>query len=230
MKMVNIISFKKLKELLMLSENEKTEDVTQSRSPFDEAWERVEQRRKENWEKYKEIEAKRASQDRMSRAAEWGNLKMYKKLKEEGVDINQVSSMGEHPLVIASAKGNTDFVRAMLEDGVDPDVDQYRNGKATPLIAASGPHHKEVMELLISAGADPNAVMKNGYTPLKMARSKLSTDKEPIKILLNAGADPFSSFKNVREVLDFFDGDISWWHNYPPEFSRIVKTRRVFGK
>jgi len=224
MKMVNIISFKKLKELLMLSENGSSE-------VFDEAWKRVEQARKKNWERYKEWEQTRIMQDKMADAAEWGNLEQYERLKEEGVDINQLSSDGEHPLVIAAAKGNTDFVRAMLEDGVDPDVDQYRNGKATPLIAATAPGHKEVMELLISAGADPNAVISaNGYTPLRMARLNRSADKEPIKILLNAGADPFSSFKNVREVLDFFDGDISWWHNYPPEFSRIVKTRRVFGK
>jgi len=224
MKMVNIISFKKLKEILMISENESSE-------VFDEAWKRVEQKRKETWQQYKDREESRIFQDRMAMAADWGNLKHYERLKEEGVDINQLSSLGEHPLVIAAAKGNTDFVRAMLEDGVDPDVDQYRKGKATPLHNAALNGCKEVMELLISAGADPNSkILTNGYTPLKMAILNRNVGKEPIKILLNAGADPFSSFKNVREVLDFFDGDISWWKNYPPEFSRIMKTRRVFGK
>lgn len=230
--MKNIASFKDL--IHLLKENDSASDYQKDvRRMFDEAWSKMEADRKKRSMELQEIRRREEEQDRLQRAAWIGRVEQYEKLKSEGVDPNQLSSRGEHALYTAVERGNVNFVRAMLQDGVDPDLNEYRKGSGTPLHIASGLGKKEIMKLLLLAGADPNArISSNQVTPLKMAfiGSAGNTDKEVIKILLNAGADPFNHFADPKQVLNFFDGDISWWDNTPEVFKAIKRTKGLFKR
>ncbi|HEX9980134.1 MAG TPA: ankyrin repeat domain-containing protein [Flavobacterium sp.] len=82
------------------------------------------------------------------------------------------------PLCVAISKGDTDFVKKMIDYGAD--VNEKSNGR-TPLMIAATYNRVEIIEYLLSKGADIKAKNENGFTALKYA--EISNAKESIDLL-----------------------------------------------
>ena len=84
-------------------------------------------------------------------------------------------------------RGDVDAVRALLEDGADPDFAQGDGLTALHLAAREG--YPDIVDLLIGAGAETGATTRIGdYTPLHLAGG--SGHAGVVRALLEAGADP----------------------------------------
>ena len=71
---------------------------------------------------------------------------------------------GQSPLFYASAAGNVETVRLLLDSGCDEN--EMDNLNQTPLFYASRDGRVEVARLLIERGADASHIDRNGQTPL----------------------------------------------------------------
>ncbi len=92
---------------------------------------------------------------------------------------------GDTPLLDAVQRGDTQAVRALLEDGADPAAARGDGVAALHLAAQEG--FDEIAGLLLGAGADPGAVTRiGGYTPLHMASGGGHLDV--VRQLLDGGA------------------------------------------
>ena len=89
-------------------------------------------------------------------------------------------------LVDAMADRDAARVRALLDEGLDPDT--ARADGATALLWAAHWDDGEAVELLLGAGADANAADDHGVTPL--ARACENASRALVDRLLAAGADP----------------------------------------
>ncbi len=70
----------------------------------------------------------------------------------------------------ASARGDVEAVRSMLESGAVTSVDvMHKATGGTALHAATKHSQHEVAQLLVALGADPNARNDNGTTPVWFA-------------------------------------------------------------
>jgi len=82
---------------------------------------------------------------------------------------------------------SVESVRAILENGADPDQ-IFFNGESALHLAAEQRNH-ELAELLLAYGADVNTQeRKEGITPLMYAA--IMDDRTMIKLLVSRGADP----------------------------------------
>jgi uncharacterized protein len=110
-----------------------------------------------------------------------------KELIQQGVDVNQLDSGGDAPLIIASYEGHTEIVRLLLEAGAD--VRALDPGmKATALHAAAYAGRSDAARLLIEHGIDINKQGPyNGYTALHDAIWQ--NNIETARIILQAGPD-----------------------------------------
>ena len=93
----------------------------------------------------------------------------------------------ESALMIASIKGRTDLMKALI----DKDADVNKTGWSPLHYAASG-QQADVVEMLLEHSAYIDAESPNGSTPLMMAA--MYGKESLVSLLLNAGADP--SLKN----------------------------------
>ncbi|WP_433271223.1 ankyrin repeat domain-containing protein [Actinosynnema sp. CS-041913] len=120
----------------------------------------------------------------------------------------------EHPLLDATAAGETDVVRDLLADGAEPDVRYPRvngfNDGHTPLLVAARDGHAEIVRMLLAAGADVNAVEPVfGAVPLH-------------KAVYNGRADITSTILDAPAVAVDFQGATNGytplhdavWHGY----------------
>ena len=103
-----------------------------------------------------------------------------------GLVLLGVASPDGPPIVEAAKEANWPEVRALLEDGADPNL-RYGDGTSA-LHWASYWDELEAARILIDAGADPNAVTDLGVTPLWPAAENGSGSMTAL--LLEAGADP----------------------------------------
>ncbi len=87
-------------------------------------------------------------------------------------------------LVMACGEGDFDFVKTLLETGID--VNGIGSEGFTPLMMAASEEETEVLEYLIRKGADIN-LKNNGWTALIEAADEGSL--ESMRRLLKAGAD-----------------------------------------
>ncbi|HDQ25959.1 MAG TPA: hypothetical protein ENN43_04355 [bacterium] len=91
---------------------------------------------------------------------------------------------GATTLYWAAAYGNSEAVKMLVEEGVDPDLmDIARN---TAVLTSVTKGFTGILEILLSAGADVNCRGKLGTTPL-MEACRMG-DVETVKILMWAGA------------------------------------------
>lgn len=92
---------------------------------------------------------------------------------------------GAQAMFNAITHGRARSVRALLRQGVDPDI--RATGGETPLMYAASRNEDFIVQMLIDVGADPSLLNKDGYTALKVAEEKhlrLIT-----ALLVNAGAE-----------------------------------------
>jgi ankyrin repeat protein len=101
-------------------------------------------------------------------------------------------------LIIVSADGKTEDIKALIKAGADPNAKDDALGQ-TALMIASTNGKTESIEALIKAGADPNAKTKDGKTALMIASTNGRT--ESIEALIKAGADPNAKTKDGKTAL-----------------------------
>ena len=103
-----------------------------------------------------------------------------------------ISLQNLHPDVILLNKamiGDTDAVRRMLQDGVDPNTPPGPHDRGmTALIFASWEGHTDIIKLLLRARANVDAVSNSGATALMFAAHGGHTDT--VRELLNSNANP----------------------------------------
>lgn len=87
------------------------------------------------------------------------------------------------PIVTATEKGDTDWVRRLISEGADVNARQH---EATALIVAAERGRTEIAKLLLDAKADPNASLSLGYTALYFAAQYGGPDIT--RLLLERGA------------------------------------------
>lgn len=80
---------------------------------------------------------------------------------------NPVKLEGFTPLIVASAQGNLENVKALIAAGADINAVSAKGISA--LIAASGQGHLEIVKTLLEAGANKNQETQFGFTALKAA-------------------------------------------------------------
>src|SRR5215468_10076682 len=102
----------------------------------------------------------------------------------ESQDVNSKDSRGATPLMYATAFGNAQQMKLLLESGAD--VNGQNAFRATALIWAGGDAVKSRM--LIEHGADVNVHTQQGRTPL-MAAAKRNGNADLVRLLLEKGAD-----------------------------------------
>ena len=89
-------------------------------------------------------------------------------------------------VVVAAADQNTEAVRVLLDEGVDPNA--RRADGVTALLWAAHLDNLEMVDLLLQAGADVNTSDDHGVTPLERAAENASAPM--VEKLLTAGANP----------------------------------------
>ncbi|HXC52601.1 MAG TPA: ankyrin repeat domain-containing protein [Candidatus Limnocylindrales bacterium] len=105
-------------------------------------------------------------------------------------------------LLVACEDGNTDKVRQLLKEGVDPNAS--RTSGANALLYATAGRHSEIVSLLLDAKADPNRTSA-GLSPLFLASE--NGDIDTVKLLLRAGANVNLKLHAVDEDLKPREGD-----------------------
>ncbi|MDR1385705.1 MAG: ankyrin repeat domain-containing protein [Planctomycetaceae bacterium] len=104
-----------------------------------------------------------------------GNLKIVKKLVENGADV---TDWGQ-PLMGAVENGNLEVVKYLIAKGAN--VNRRYNGE-TPLFEAARSGNLAVVKYLVEKDADVNVKNKKGQTPLDVAESEAIQ-----KVLRDAG-------------------------------------------
>ena len=140
-------------------------------------------------------------------------LKRYISYKQQA-DINQVEHRHHSALWIASVRGRTECVNALLKHK-DIIIDNVDMTQVSPLWAACQNNHHEVAELLLNPpsgqqGANPNLPKQDGCTPIWISAARGSL--ECIKVLIKYGAFVnkedtssgifyiFSIFRNMSKI------------------------------
>jgi ankyrin repeat protein len=128
--------------------------------------------------------------------AAW-NLAKTRLLVEKGAQVNVAAKNGTTPLMVAaSALGNIDSVRYLLEHGADAKATDALGSDA--LIRAGWMSDPQAVGLVLAKGASPRNADRAGFTALQMAPS--FADCERINLLLKAGADVNSFNKFAGQV------------------------------
>ena len=81
---------------------------------------------------------------------------MIAALIEAGADPNETLPLGRTPLMLASRTGNVEAMKALLDNGANPNAKETLRG-TTPLMWAADEGHEAAIKLLVERGADVNA-------------------------------------------------------------------------
>lgn len=95
-------------------------------------------------------------------------------------------SSGEGALHIVVARGDSTYLRFLLQSGADPNIRD--NKGVTPLMLAANTGQEDMVELLLAGKANPNLANASGETPLIRATQR--RDLAMMRVLLAHGADP----------------------------------------
>ena len=112
-------------------------------------------------------------------------------LRNASFQVDALNGAGETALMLAALKGQTEWVKRLLDKGAAVNRDGW-----TPLhYAATGPE-AGLVKLLLERGAMINARSPNGSTALMMAARY--GNEESVKVLQDRGAD--ARLRNDREL------------------------------
>ena len=114
----------------------------------------------------------------------------------EGLEVDAANEVGETALMIAAIKGQTDWVKRLLERGAQVN----KTGWTALHYAASGPN-PEIVRMLIERGADIEAESPNRSTALMMAAGYGPEDS--VNLLLARSADPKRQNDRKLNAVDF---------------------------
>ena len=130
-------------------------------------------------------------------AAELGHTDCLRYLIAAGADVNNVTSMGNSPLLSAANKGHVKCVKLLLGTGAD--VNRPNICGDTPLIRAVENGYTECVVNLLKAGADVNIVNGSGNSVIFLAVKEARHDC--FKLLNEFGADVNFAKKNGYTIL-----------------------------
>lgn len=112
---------------------------------------------------------------------------LLKKQPVLGVGETSPQSPQSGSLQLAARQGDSATIQALLDHGVDINV-QDPHTRQTALLLAVQRGQVETVDMLLENGANPNIKGPRGYTPLIEAATK--GDVESAELLLQHGADP----------------------------------------
>lgn len=121
----------------------------------------------------------------LMKAVRKNDLARVKALVAQGVDVSEVDSSGDSPLIMAAYEGHTEIVECLLEAGAD--VTAVDPGmQATALHAAAYAGRTDAARLLIRYGIDIDKQgPRNGYTALHDAIWQDNVDTA--RVIIDAG-------------------------------------------
>jgi len=137
----------------------------------------------------------------LMQAVQKNDVAAVKKLIAQGVNVNELESSGDAPLVMSAYEGHTEITRLLLEAGadvkaVDPDM------QATALHAAAYAGRASDAKLLIEHHIDINKQgPRNGYTALHDAIWQNNVDVA--RLLIDSGANLTLKNHSGQTPLDF---------------------------
>lgn len=104
-----------------------------------------------------------------------GSVAMLEALLPAKPDLTIRNRYGGVSVIPASERGHVDYVRRVVQTGID--VNHVNDLGWTALLEAvilgdGGPRHQEIVRILLEAGADPAIGDKDGVTALDHARAK----------------------------------------------------------
>lgn len=146
---------------------------------------------------------------------------------------NPMAEDGAGQTVVHYAVENNDIESLEMLIKAGAEVEKPDDIGQTPMHWAAFSDSPEAAKLLLLYGAKPNPITLKGVTPLNWAIDYDSPDVA--KALINAGVDPFSerNFNGLKQMLDFFGGDLGWWKNISDDLKtkaeRISKTKNIFN-
>jgi hypothetical protein len=120
-------------------------------------------------------------------ASAFGDLSFLQLFAEHNPDLFSTlssRSMGAPPLFIATQNGFPKVVQFLLEEGIDPNVE---NNGDSAIFMAAGYGFLEIVQLLIKYGANPDIARVDGATPLLMAVQEGFL--EVVQFLIEQGAN-----------------------------------------
>uniref|UniRef100_A0A5B7B3V9 Potassium channel n=1 Tax=Davidia involucrata TaxID=16924 RepID=A0A5B7B3V9_DAVIN len=125
-----------------------------------------------------------------------GHDRVASLLVKEGVSLN-IDDAGNF-LCVAVAKGDSDFLKRVLSNGIDPNSKDYDH--RTPLHVAASEGLYVMAKLLLEAGASVFSKDRWGNTPLDEGR--MCGSKNMIKLLEDAKSAQLSEFPDSQEIID----------------------------
>lgn len=122
----------------------------------------------------------------LCRAVDLNNLAIVKFLLDKKVDPNQIKEDGSTALMSASAIGNMEILKVLIEAGANPNF-QTIERRNTPLLQAVWHGKVDIAISLLEAGANPHHKSKGGKTAFMWA-TELG-NAEMVDALHNIAAD-----------------------------------------
>ncbi len=138
----------------------------------------------------------------MMLAVRTNNINEFKKLVEQGVNINWQDSKMEYVTALheAARLGHIEVAKYLLQNGAD--INSKKLNGLSPLHVAAYCGENEIVNALLAEGADVDAKARDNITPLHVAASMGHTDT--VELLINSGAEVFSkSSKDGSTPEDF---------------------------
>ncbi|MCR9137352.1 MAG: ankyrin repeat domain-containing protein [Alphaproteobacteria bacterium] len=153
-------------------------------------------------------------------AMERGNQQDFRTMLNEGADPDSTRDrLSFTPLALAAVRGETEFVRALLEAGADADGPVAMG--LTPLAVAvrSCRVDPQIVRMLVAAGADINAPSGAGLSPVQAAIQAGRNDIAAL--LIDLGAD-------IQAVNLYGDGVLNYAIYYEaPDIIQLALRKRV---
>ena len=119
---------------------------------------------------------------RLLGAAMSGDLRLAKRLIEEGADLNQTDSHNRYtPLAISADQGHESVVELLIAKGADLN-------KCCPLYHAAWQGDARIVKILLEAGAEPNK-FRLGRTPSPVLTAAREGHLEVVKLLVAYGSE-----------------------------------------
>ena len=178
-------------------------------------------------------ERQKALDDELLVAARTGNARKAVELLANGarVDARDDTVAKETPLHWTAIQGMTEVMEVLLKAGAE--VDELDGLGRTPLNRAAYFGNVNSAAMLLNAGAEIEARDWNGRTPLMEAANGIGVaigDKGMMRLLIERGADTSRVFSTPEQLLEFFDGDLSWMPEaMKAKIQRMLRGKQAFG-